>query len=171
VCCLKRSAPEKIGEFYTRTLRMAAVQENDKNGDWLPWCQSMGMYVSRDELRDRILAGTRMVVVDVRDDDRQGVSSSARCPCDASRSAVSRAFLFLEHCYKSGSAAHVWRRATSWAAFTCRTGATGPSTCRSCCRSLSARNSPRPPPQSGSCSIAWRASEGGRDVRADSFKR
>jgi hypothetical protein len=52
-----------------------AVQMND---DWLPWCASMGMYVTRDELRSRILSGTRTVIVDVRDDDHKGVSQARR---------------------------------------------------------------------------------------------
>jgi hypothetical protein len=48
------------------------------DSDWLPWCKSMGMYMPREELRDRILSGALTIIVDVRDDDHQGVK---RCSC------------------------------------------------------------------------------------------
>ena len=47
------------------------------DSDWLPWCKSLDMYIAREELRDRILSGTRTIIVDVRDDDHQGVSEKS----------------------------------------------------------------------------------------------
>jgi hypothetical protein len=50
------------------------------DSDWLPWCKSMAMYMPREELRDRILSGAPTIIVDVRDDDHQGVSwELSRC--------------------------------------------------------------------------------------------
>ncbi len=50
------------------------------DSDWLSWCKSMAMYMPREELRDRILSGTPTIIVDVRDDDHQGVSwELSRC--------------------------------------------------------------------------------------------
>ncbi len=43
------------------------------DSDWLTWCKTTGMYVTKDELRSRMLSGIQTLIVDVRDDDHQGV--------------------------------------------------------------------------------------------------
>jgi hypothetical protein len=61
----------------TEQLQEIAEEQMDSvavDSDWLPWCKSMGMYMPREELRDRILSGAPSIIVDVRDDDHQGVS-------------------------------------------------------------------------------------------------
>ncbi len=48
------------------------------DSDWFPWCKSTGMYITQDELRSSILSGVQAqtLIVDVRDDDHQGVSAT-----------------------------------------------------------------------------------------------
>ncbi len=60
------------------------------DSDWLPWCKSLDMYITREELRDRILSGTRTIIVDVRDDDHQGVSEKACFSSAAIPSSISK---------------------------------------------------------------------------------